>query len=583
LSMYNSSTIKMIKGYVVEYPYRTLTGSACFLMVSTADIVGVAALFPLLSILSNSGSSGNAETNEISQWFIRFFEFIGLEMTIGTVLAALVIIIVSKSILTVSAAALATFSASYVGADTRQKMIKWHARAQWSLYQSLPAGRLAAAIGNEVTRVSQNYLSLAKLIADIIRSTIHLAFATYLAWEVTLAAIGVGFIAIFSLKRLLSITRREGAELTERMASFTTRLVDGLAGMKALKAMAKEKRLTDLLSWEVRGIQRAERNLNVVTHSTYALQEPIMMSALALGLYLMWDEWQGQMQVLVVLAIVFLRSVQTVFSMQKNYQALLQREASFWLVHKLLDNAKAHAEPPAGSKAPLFNTDIALKGVNFSYGSNVILKNTDFNIEVGTFTAVVGPSGTGKTSVVDMVIGIQTPNSGNVLIDGVPLSEYDPRAWRKMIGYVPQDSFLFHETIMENIALGDSSISTNEVIEALKLAESWDFVSGLPDGLETIAGEHGSRFSGGQRQRIAIARALVHKPKLLILDESTSALDPAMEKSICETLRRLSGKLTILAISHGHEIINAADKIFEIKDGNISDITSRSLSSTHNH
>jgi ATP-binding cassette, subfamily C, bacterial len=547
-------------------------------MVGMADIIGVAALFPLLSIL---GKDDKVEANEVSQMFVRFFHFIGLEMTIGSVLVALVFIIVCKSLLTVGATAIATYSAAYVGADIRQKMIKLHAQAKWRLFQTLPTGQLAAAIGNEATRVSQNYLSLAKLNADIIRSFIYLAFATYLAWEVTLAAIGVGIVAIFSLKRLLAITRQEGTALTQRMIGFTTRLVDGLSGMKALKAMAREKRLTNLLDWEIRGIQLAERKLIVVTHSTYALQEPIMMTALAAGLYLMWDDWQGQMQVLVVLALVFLRSVQTIFSMQKHYQALLLREASYWLVHKLLDNAKAHAEPSRGNGSPVFKNVIALKDVNFAYSSNVILKNATFKLETGKFAAIIGPSGTGKTTVVDLIIGIQSPDSGDVLIDGVPLTQYDPRAWRKMIGYVPQDSFLFHETIFENVALGALDVTTKDVIEALKLAELWDFVSSLPDGIETIAGEHGSRFSGGQRQRIAIARALVHKPKLLILDESTSALDPATEKSICETLRHLSGKLTILAISHGHEIINSADTVFKMMDGEISDITSQTLANKH--
>jgi ATP-binding cassette, subfamily C, bacterial len=560
----------MIKSFVADYPYRVILSALSYLSVSMTEIIGVAALLPLLSVL---GADGKEPTSAIGSWFFGLYRNLGVEPSIGWILLTIFILIVGKSILTISAVSQVMYTAAFIGADIRKKMIHAHTQAKWSLFQGLPAGRLASVISVEVQRVSENYASLAKLFADIIRTTIHLVFAAYLAWEVTAAAIGVGVIAVLALSRLMAITRLEGSMLTNSTTSFATRLVDGLGGMKPLKAMGKESHLASLLAWEVGGIQRAYRKLGILTQSTFAIQEPIMVAALALGLYFMWEDWQDRLEVLLVIALVFLRSVQTIFNLQKNYQNLLQKEASFWLMRDLLSNAQENAESPTGKKKPVFEQQLLFKAVNFSYGDDPILKQADFELDAGSFTAISGPSGVGKTTVADLLIGIRHPESGSILVDGVPLDDLDSRAWRNLIGYVPQDSFLFHETILTNVTLGDPDVSEADAVEALKLAEAWDFVSGLPEGIQTIVGEHGSRFSGGQRQRIAIARALVHKPGILVLDEATSALDPDTEIAICRTLKSLKGNITILAISHGKELIRAADVAYQLASGKLSRIS----------
>jgi ATP-binding cassette, subfamily C, bacterial len=556
----------MAKGYVTEYPYRVAFSSTSYLLVSMADIIGVAALFPLLSML---GGNEGEEMTGIGKYFFDLYSWAGVEPTIGWALLTIFVAITCKSLLTIAATVQVTYAAAFIGADIRTKMIKAHTRAKWSLYQSLSSGRLAAVISNEVQRVSESYLMLAKLIADFIRSSIHLAFAAVLAWEVTAAALGVGLLAVILLSRLMTTTRHEGRMLTQSMASFSTRLVDGLAGMKPLKAMAREDRLSTLLSWEISGIQKSNRKLGIIKQSIMAIQEPLMVAALAIGLYYMWEDWQNRMEIMLVLALVFLRSVQTLFSLQKNYQTFLQKEASYWLVKKLLREAEVNEEAPSGNRVPTFENTLSFDNVCFSYGEESIMDDANFTIETGTFVAIGGPSGTGKTTIIDLIIGLRSPDKGNVLIDGHPLKEYDTSEWRRMIGYVPQESFLFHESILANVTLGEADLTADDAVAALKAADAWDFISLLPEGIETIVGEHGSRFSGGQRQRIAIARALVHKPKLLVLDEATSALDPASEVEICKTLKSLSGSVTILAISHGKGIVEAADTSYRTGNGKL--------------
>ena len=175
--------------------------------------------------------------------------------------------------------------------------------------------------------------------------------------------------------------------------------------------------------------------------------------------------------------------------------------------------------------------------VSFSYGDKVILRDVSFEVAAGAITAVTGASGAGKTTIADLILGLMSPAAGTIRLDDVPLTEVDIIQWREMVGYVPQDVILFHDTVMANVTLGDAAYTAADVEAALKSVDALDFVAQLPLGLQTVVGERGSLLSGGQRQRIALARALIHQPSLVILDEATSALDPGTEAAICQSLK----------------------------------------------
>jgi ATP-binding cassette subfamily C protein len=185
----------------------------------------------------------------------------------------------------------------------------------------------------------------------------------------------------------------------------------------------------------------------------------------------------------------------------------------------------------------------------------------------------MGPSGAGKTTLADIILGLYPPDKGRITVDGVPLTEIDLFSWRRLVGYVPQDLVLFHDSIQANVTLGDPQISRAEVREALQMAGAWEFIQALPEGLETGVGQSGTKLSGGQRQRIALARALVCKPKLLILDEVTSALDPHTEQQICANVRQLAGETTVFAITHRAALLEIADRRYRIENGRAEEAT----------
>ncbi len=195
------------------------------------------------------------------------------------------------------------------------------------------------------------------------------------------------------------------------------------------------------------------------------------------------------------------------------------------------------------------------------------IENLDLDIDAGKTTAMVGLSGAGKSTIADLVMGLIKPGKGIILIDGKPLT--DTSSWRNQIGYVAQDTFLFNDTVKNNLLFADEDADDDEIWRALKSASAREFVINLPQGLDTLIGDRGVILSGGERQRLALARALLRKPSLLIMDEATSNLDSENEKNILQSIEKLHGDISILMIAHRLSTIKNADHIYLIENGRV--------------
>jgi ATP-binding cassette subfamily C protein len=227
------------------------------------------------------------------------------------------------------------------------------------------------------------------------------------------------------------------------------------------------------------------------------------------------------------------------------------------------------APPPSPAASRPLRHELLLESVCYSYGERLVLSDATATLEAGRLVVVTGPSGSGKTTLTDLVTGLLRPTAGRVLVDGVDATTMDMAAWRRSIGYVPQEPMLFSDTIRANVTLDDEAVDDGQVERALRAAGAWDFVSRLPQRLEHRIGDSGSGLSGGEKQRLAIARALVGSPSLLVLDEPTSGLDRAMEAQICSTIASLRGGLTIWIVSHQAAVHAIADEIWDLREGRI--------------
>jgi ATP-binding cassette subfamily C protein len=241
----------------------------------------------------------------------------------------------------------------------------------------------------------------------------------------------------------------------------------------------------------------------------------------------------------------------------------------------LLVTGREWAGEDGDAGEPRLRYGIALENVSYTYPGAPLpaLCDVSMTIRRGESVGFVGPTGAGKSTLVDVVIGLLPPSTGRVAIDGVELTAERARAWRRRLGYVPQSIFLLDDTIRRNVALGIPAAEIDEakVRQAVQLAQLGDFVAGLPEGLDTTVGERGVRLSGGERQRIGIARALYHDPDVLVFDEATSALDGVTETAIASAIRALEGRKTVLMIAHRLTTVRNCDRIALIVSGRLAD------------
>jgi ATP-binding cassette subfamily C protein len=387
------------------------------------------------------------------------------------------------------------------------------------------------------------------------------------SWEATLIALAAGMFFWYPLNRFVKKARKAGRRQVKLRKSMSSEFVDSIQSIKPLKAMAREDRAETILITKNKKLRNATKKQVINKESLTALQEAIKVTFMLIAIYVTIVIWGMEPTTVMVLILLLGRIMGKLSKIQKEYQQMGILESSYWSMTHTFEIAQNMHEQKLGDWKPELKQAIRLDGVAFAYSKKNILQDVSLVFPAGEITAIVGPSGSGKTTIVDMVIGLLRPQAGEVWIDELPLAKIDIEHWRRMIGYVPQENLLLRDSVLTNVTLRDPEISKHEVEEALRKAEIWEFVETMPKGIYSSVGQRGLKLSGGQRQRIAIARAIVRKAKLLILDEATTALDPKTEAAICQTLRKLRGEITILAISHQPAVLEVADRAYKIEDG----------------
>jgi ATP-binding cassette subfamily C protein len=540
------------------------------LLAGVAEGVGLSALLPLISVAMGSqpGAEPGASVSHsgVERVVTEYLSALGLTPTLGVLLVVIVVAIVMKSGLVLLAKKQVGYTVAGVATDLRLSLIRALLVARWEYFLRQPIGVLANSMATEAVRTSSAYLHGALMSALVVEALVYTGVALAISWKATLVSLAVGLIMAYMLKRLVGKARRAGVRQTDLLKSLITHLTDTLISIKPLKAMARESRADTLLAKNTNRLNRALQKQVLSKEVLKAVQEPLFVAFLAIGLYVVSVYLRFPLATVMVLVFLLSRIVKRVNKVQEEYQEMVILESAYWSLKDTIREAERAREPTLGSEVPSLDHAIRLDRVSFTYEEEWVLRDASLSFPSGLLTAIVGPSGVGKTTIADLVTGLIRPQQGEVWVDDLPLRQVDVTSWRKMIGYVPQDTLLLHDSVLINVTLGDPDLSSADAERALRAAGAWEFVAEMPEGIYSTVGERGSMLSGGQRQRIAIARALVHKPKLLILDEPTSALDPESELAICETLQQLTGRYTILAISHRATLMSAADRAYQLQD-----------------
>ena len=560
------------------YPLQSVISLGALILAGLIEGFGLTLLLPLLNIVvTGSGTAPAMEASKAASALEKIvneiFGALGITPTVGLLLGIFVVSMLLKALLELAANKRVGYTIARVVTDLRYKFLQTMFASRWEFFIRQPVGKLANSMVIETNRASNAYLAGIKMMAALVQTFVFGVILCLISWIATLTAFAVGILTLTLFRRFIEQSRQAGKLQTKLMQSLMAIMTESLMIIKPLKTMAREHLANAVLENKAKHLKKAIKKQVFASTALSAFQKPITIIFISLGLYGALVLWKLPLASLLVMVYMFQKLMKHLQKVQRTYQAVAVAESAYWSLQKRVEEANDYKEPALGTRKVSLSRSIRLDRVSYAYDHDWILKNSDIEFPVGSFTAIVGVSGVGKTTVVDLVTGLLRPQKGEILIDDVPMAEIDLQHWRRMIGYVPQDTLLLHDSVTANVTLGDKEIMDKDVEHALRAAGAWDFVQTLPNGMETVVAERGQKLSGGQRQRIAIARALVHYPRLLILDEATTALDPENEAAICKTLGNLRGEITILAISHQSAVLNVADRAYRLEGGNAIQIT----------
>ncbi len=542
----------------------------CLLSAGLAEALGISSILPVAGTMLGDKSG---TTSSLDYYFNSILSIFGLAANLETLVLLLTTFMILRAALLFIATTYSGIAAARVTIDIRQRLIRAIFRARWSFYNDQSGGGIANSISNNAGRAGDAYRTAATVTTMLVQITAYATAAMFINWRVAVAGFVAGGLIAFASSRLIKVARKTGNKITSRVSTFTSSVIDIIHNMKALKSMHRYDALVDGLGSQLKHIKRSLLRANMASAGLSYGSDAMISVVIAVSAYLAHKLANLTVPELMVFGLLFYQVIFSISRLQKLYMNAVQLESAYLAVIKSITEAESAVEQGEGTLVPDITQGCSFEKVSFAHGKQPTVVNLNFTIPANQITVLQGPSGAGKTTIIDLLIGFHKPQKGKIVVGSDNLQDLDLALWRGNIGYVPQELVLFHDTIEANISLSDPTITTVDVELAMKRAGATAFIAALPDGLKTDVGEMGGKLSGGQKQRISLARALVKNPKLIILDEVTSALDPETEAEIVRNILELRGRYTIIAITHRPAWTAIADKLYKVEKGHISEIS----------
>ncbi len=584
------TALRLVRFSVAVDPnaYALTVGTA--LAGSLTEGVGLALLLPLLSV-AGMNFSGVSVASRLSNASQRLLAGAGVPhgLWLPAVLGVFLATGALRSMLRRAQTMMNFTTTTRAHLALSRRVYESVVRAQWGFLVRQRAGRLTHLLTGELRKVEDAISLLLSLINLGCLTLLYLAIALKLSAAMTGLVLAMGGGLMLLERRSLGRMRASGEDFSQSVGEVYAATGERLGNLKSVKTTDAEER-------DVR--QFARLCGEMARHAVGAAKQQAAASfrfevgtlaALGAAIFLALGVLHVQAATMLMLLAVFTRLMPQLASVQSEAHQLAGVLPSFDHVLAIEAECAAHGEAQAegdgveelaAAGRPSLEREFRLEDVWFAYrvseDTEFVLRGIGLGIEAGLLTAVVGPSGAGKSTIADLVNGLLVPTRGRLLLDGRALTQAELRQWRRQVGYVGQETVLFHQSVRENLLWAKPDASEDELREALEMASA-GFVYELPGGLETVVGDRGVLLSSGERQRISLARALLRKPTLLILDEATNALDVENEARILDAIREAMrnakkegrGALTVLMIAHRPSAVRRADRIFELEDGRI--------------
>jgi ABC-type multidrug transport system fused ATPase/permease subunit len=543
-------------------------------LVLWTSLVGLsegAAIVLLLPLLSRVGIVATSSQSAVNNFLERGLIFIGVDSTVKI----LVFVIVVATVQMLLSVALNWWSVQLARSYQWQRQLELFGafmRAKWSFLVDRKAGEMVNAIVTECERLGRAFTLSLSLFGSAIVAFIYVALSAFIAWEVTLSLIGFAVVAGLTMTRLYKKAFAVGESLAPLNSQLQSVLDEQFAGAKFIKASAGVDRAITQIEPLVRSLGEANAFAAAMPGVVRGILEYVALVGLAVILVLA-SKVMGvaPANVIVVLAL-FGRLFPRLTTVQAQLYSLSANVHAIEVLDELQTAAEADAERQDSSTRPL-KIDrppvLNVRNLQVRFGERAALDQINLTLQIPGLLAIVGRSGSGKSTLVHTLLGLIEPSAGSIQLGTYDLASAPLGAWRRSIGYVPQETILFHTSIKDNLILLNSTAPDSEIKIAARRAHALEFIEALPDGFETIIGDQGVKLSGGQRQRLGIARALLMNPALLVLDEAMSALDSESEVELLRTIEELRKQIGVLLVAHRLAAARSADVVCVFENGRV--------------
>ncbi|MCS6904438.1 MAG: ABC transporter ATP-binding protein [Bacteroidia bacterium] len=459
--------------------------------------------------------------------------------------------------------------------NIRDKIFEHLAQLSLSFYTHKQKGHLLSLVVSDVEVIQRAVLgTLMPLFSDPITMIIFLALMFIISWKLSLLTLIVlpvtGFF-INKISRSLRNNARKGQMLFDQLLSMLDEFISGIRIVKAYSKEEYEKKRYANFNKKYTQISiKLQRRSELASPVTEILTVAVILFIIYYGASLIIaSQMELKPSEFIGFIVLFSQMIAPIKTFSSAISRIQKAIVSYDRIVAFLNEPVQATEKNYGKQVGPLQKEIRFENVSFSYGEQMVLKNLSFSIKKGETVAIIGPSGAGKTTLIDLIARFYEPTQGNIFWDDENYSDINPISLRSQMGIVTQEAILFNDTIAHNIAYGEPNYPQPKIVEAAQVANASGFISQMAAGYQTIIGERGSRLSGGQRQRIALARAILKDPCVLILDEATSALDSESEKLVQQALDRIIVNRTCIVIAHRLSTIQNADKIIVLNNGQI--------------
>jgi ABC-type multidrug transport system fused ATPase/permease subunit len=552
--------------------YKVLVLIASSLLVGLLDGFGLALFIPIFQLAADGLTPENRQALGNLDFLLDWIEMLGFGLNLNVILGVMVTLFLFKSIFKFYDGVLKTrLQMEFVG-KLRYEMVDGLGAMNYKNFVNLDAGKVQNTLSGEVFKVTYSFLTYFSTIQYVVLLMVYIGLAMLSNFQFAILVSIGGFLSNFIFKIIFKFTEKASVGVTAYNHEFQSYLIQAVHNFKYLKATDYFSKYKLKLKRIIDSIEFQQKKIGMYNAFLGAAREPIVLAVVVAVILIQVNYLGGQIATIMASLLFFYRALNYVISLQTSWQGFVAHYGGVVAAMELMEEFRQLTEPTESKSNTPNIEQITVSNLDFAYKPEVqILQNVDISIERRRTLALVGGSGSGKTTMVNLIIGLLEPTSGQILINGTDRERFDKSSYRRRFGYITQEPVIFNDTIFNNVTFWDQKTPENltKFREAIRLANIEDFVDSLPEKEETKLGDNGMLVSGGQKQRISIARELYKEVDVLILDEATSALDSETEKSIQENIESLRGKFTIIIVAHRLSTVKKADKILVLNAGKV--------------